>query len=337
MGLPRAAPWLLLVALAAHAEAPELDQAMALYAAGNAQDALPLLGRVAQNLDAAPGDRAKAYLYGGLCRAQRAEAELAHRNFLNAFLLDPSLALPEAVPPEVVTQAAQARDEAIRALDTRLGGAARGALQGITAGTPAAPVARGEPGGASQGAGSAGAGTAASGAASSGAATSAGAGVAPSAGSGLASGAEKPAAEAEAPPAPPTLLKSHLGAGVHGFYVIDEKTAGPAFDVYGGGRVGGLWLGAQMSLLMGDNLAGSLALRMSTYSEKTVAYMLGVQAGVLYSSAGSRFIPYAVVDGVGLSVRTPVLTIELRAISLGLYVTPAGLRFSPMAGVGVFF
>jgi len=309
----------LLVALAAQAAPPELDQAVELYRQRHAQDALPLLGRIAQNLDAAPKDRAQAYFYGALCRAQLGESEPAHRNFLTAFSLDPALPLPEGLPPELVAQASKARDEAIAALNLRLGAAARGAYQAIVGGTPAAssapsPPVAGTP--ETPGAGAAGVAAAPS----------------PSAEE------KKKPAEEETPPAPPTLLHSHLGVGGHGFYVINEKTAGPAIDLWGGGVVGrSLWLGGVASLVLGNSLAGSLALRLSSYSDKQVAYLVAVDAGVLYGGAPQAFAPFAVLHAVGIALRTPPLLIEARLISFGVYYTSNGLRFVPQAGAGVLF
>jgi len=89
------------LAAVARASAPELDEAFSLYQQGQPVTALPMLGKIAQNLDASAADRARAYLYGGLCRAQLGDPVAARRNFVNAFSLDPALALPSGTAPGV--------------------------------------------------------------------------------------------------------------------------------------------------------------------------------------------------------------------------------------------
>jgi len=149
---------------------------------------------------------------------------------------------------------------------------------------------------------------------------------------------EKPAKEEPAPPrAPPTLLGSHLGVGGHGFYVVGDKTAGAAIDVWAGARVGqALWLGGVGSVWLGTVPAGSLALRLSSYTDKQAAYLLGAEAGALYSGSTGTFFPFVTVHPVGVAVRTPMLIIEAR-VSLSLFLTPQGLRWTPSGGVGVLF
>ncbi len=323
MRLLRATLGWVLVSFAAYGAAPELDRAIEFYRQNHAQDALPLLGRIAQNLDAAPQDRARAYLYGALCRAALGEPEPAHRNFVTAFSLDPALTLPEGLPPELVAQAGRARDEAIAALNVRLGAGARAAYQsivGVRSERPPAKdvfssdVAAAPPPGASERP------------------------VAGASPTGERAEERKKPEEEEPPPPPPTLLHSHLGVGGHGFYVLGEKSAGPALDVWGGGVLGrNLWLGGIASLLLGNSLAGSLALRLSSYSESPFAYLVGVEAGVLYGGTAQAFSPFLTVHGVGLLIRTPALIIEARLISVGIFLSPAGLRFVPQAGAGVLF
>jgi tetratricopeptide (TPR) repeat protein len=294
-------------AVVAQASAPELEQAFALYQQGQSAAALPLLGKIAQNLDASPEDRAHAYLYGGLCRAGLGDPVAARRNFVNAFSLDPSLALPDGTASAVVELASSSRTEAISALDLRLGAAARSAQQtllGVPAPPPPPPAVASEP----------------------------------KAPPPAVVEEEKPEKE-EPPPfrAPPTLLRSHLGAGTHGFYVVGDKTAGAAIDITAGGRVGqSLWIGGVGSLWLGTALAGSLALRLSSYSDKPVAYLLGAEAGGLYSSGKDAFFPVVTVHPLGLAVRTQVLIIEAR-VSLSLLLTPQGLRWTPSGGVAVLF
>jgi hypothetical protein len=140
-----------------------------------------------------------------------------------------------------------------------------------------------------------------------------------------------------APRAPPTPLSSHLGAAASYFYVVGDKAGGARIDVSAGGRVGqSLWLGGVVGAWLGSTPAGSLALRLSSYSDKPVAYMLGIDAGAIYLGANRTFLPYGNVHPLGLSVRTSVLIIEAR-ISLAVMVNAAGLHWVPSGGVEVLF
>ncbi|MFT3840692.1 MAG: hypothetical protein QM723_27125 [Myxococcaceae bacterium] len=287
---------------------PELDEAWKLYRENQSTQALPILGRIAQNLDAAPGDRAQAYLLGALCRGQLNDLEAARRNFVSAFSLDPSLALPEGVSRALVELSAEARNEAIAAINARLTQMARNAELGITSGAapPPAPAA-----------------VAAS----------------PSAPPPVTEEKKEvePPPEPEPPRAPPTALSSHLGAGVSGFYLVGDKAAGPRIDVAGGGRVGrSLWLGGALGVWLGTTTAASAAVRLSSYSDKPVAFMMSADAGVLYAGATSSFLPYAQLNPLGMQIRTSALIIEAR-ISICILVSGGSIHWVPTGGAGVLF
>jgi hypothetical protein len=289
---------------------PELDQAWALYRQNQAQPALPILGRIAQNLDAAPADRAQAYLLGALCRAQLGDLDAARRNFVNAFSIDPSLALPEGTAPQVVELSASARTEAAQAISARLTQMARNAELGITSGAAPPPL-QGQ------------------------------AQVQPPPSQPQAPVENPPEKEdkpePEPPRAPPTLLASHLGAGVSGFYVIGDKAMGPRIDIAAGGRVGrSLWLGASGGVWLGTTAAGSLAARLSSYSDKPVAFMMSADGGVLYTGSNGTFYPYAQLNPLGLQVRTAALIIEAR-ISVCILAASGSIHWIPAGGMAVLF
>jgi hypothetical protein len=292
----------------AAAASPELDQAWSLYRQNQPQSALPILGRIAQNLDAAPADRAQAYLLGALCRGQLGDFDAARRNFVNAFSIDPAQPLPEGVTGQLADLARDARNEAIRLIDARLSQMARNAESGITGGAPP-PVAQTQ--------------------------------FQPQASPTAPPPAEKPEQEAkpepEPPRAPPTLLASHLGVGVSGFYVIGDKGAGPRIDIAAGGRVGrSIWLGAVGGVWLGTTAAGSAAVRLSSYSDNTVAYMMSADGGAVYAGATQTFMPYAQLTPIGLQVRTAPLIVEVR-ISICMILSGGSFHWTPTAGAGVLF
>jgi hypothetical protein len=288
-----------LLAVAAHAEIPELERAVALFKDGKAQEALAALALVPPGAPVA--DRARAQLYTALAQAQRGDSAAAHAAFVAAFLLDPELPLPEGLPADTQSLATIARFDAQGALKARLREAAAAMQRAFTTPPPGpTPVA-----------------------------------TAPATGLSPAKAPPDEATEAPPPPAAPTLLGTHLGAGVHGYYILTDNRLGPSFEVSGGLRLGPLWLGGVVSLMLGDALAGTLAARLSTISDSRVAYLAALDVGGFYGGTHAQWVPFVTFHAAGVHVRIASVILDIHAVSVGIFYVNGVFRFAPQAGVVV--